>query len=1210
MKKVLLFVLAAMFAYTMNAQTLFSESFESGDLSSWTLTDSDGDGNNWTAITGYGSNTVAPQQGSYFVISQSWISGTGGISPDNWMVSNEAITITEAGFNLVWYEGGTTYDGEHYAIYLSASNDISSMTTAVFEGDNDVANAGDWTRKSVSLDAYVGQTVYVAFRHFNSYDNEMLAIDNIQISKASSTPSIELTSVDLGSTYGYVGDAFQVKGTVTNLSTAALTSFSVSYTVGSSSSTVYNVTGINVAMGETYEFTHPDAPAYVLGDNTVTVTVSNPNGVADDASDNSKSAEMYVVECNVNALPYTMGFEQGVIDDCWHIMDTSAVDNAAGYLSYAGYPYYYPFAVRTGQNALLFAEAGSMSYTQVELPAGASMINLSGYVMLSFDANNQYGSAVMSVLVSTTGTDRADFSVVGGNFIDVTSNDFVEFTADLTAYAGQTVYVAIKHEQGAWIIVDDITIEAVNDTPEIALISNTTPTNVSLDSPFNVSGVVKNNSASALTSFDVTYTLDGNTAAVMNVTGINLAYGETYEFTHNTPATLATGGNHSLVITVSNPNGVADNTADNTVTATVTGCGTVTAPFTETFNNGLGCWQAIDANNDGYNWMMSSELIATMGWNTTSDDYDYEGSGDAVVSESYRNYVGEIQADNWLISPAIVMPASGSYAAKWYDMGDYGDEYSVYVGTSSDIATLAAGTPLYTGAVEEDYVQRGISLDQFNGQTIYVAFHHNFYDGYDLYIDQFSVEEVSTTPEIALTSATAPSTIAINTPYVVNGTIVNNSGAALTSFDAAVTINGQTTNQQFTGINVPYMQSYSFAVDMPAIATAGNYTITVTVSNPNGVADNTSDNTQTTAINAYDASTSVPRTVLLENFTTAACQYCPSGHDRVEAAIGTNYANNVIWVSHHSGYGTDDLTSQLDQTMMTFYNDNSTYAPAIMLDRTYWGEQAFTYYDGEYAPGPVFLPQSDVADALALSTAEPAFVTVNLGNVNYNATTRALSVTVSGNVSGALATNDARLNVWLLEDGLVADGQTGVGHGPRQRDANSATGYIDNFIHNHVIRENLSGDDWGEAGIVTPTAGTNYSKTYTTTVSNDYDASKCYIVAFVSSGNHSDVNNCKVFNAGKSSYITTGDTPGPGPEPGVGIDDVTANSVKLYPNPTTGNLFIEVEGLQKVEVIDAVGRVVMTETNSTINMSNLANGIYTVRVTANGNTAVKKVVKK
>ena len=81
--------------------------------------------------------------------------------------------------------------------------------------------------------------------------------------------------------------------------------------------------------------------------------------------------------------------------------------------------------------------------------------------------------------------------------------------------------------------------------------------------------------------------------------------------------------------------------------------------------------------------------------------------------------------------------------------------------------------------------------------------------------------------------------------------------------------------------------------------------------------------------------------------------------------------------------------------------------------------------------------------------------------------------------------------------------------------------------------------------------------------------------------------------------------------PHQGIGNVCASSVKLYPNPTSGNLHVEAEGLQKIEVIDAVGRVVLSQTDGgSVNMNVLANGIYSVRVTANGATAVKKVVKR
>lgn len=76
-----------------------------------------------------------------------------------------------------------------------------------------------------------------------------------------------------------------------------------------------------------------------------------------------------------------------------------------------------------------------------------------------------------------------------------------------------------------------------------------------------------------------------------------------------------------------------------------------------------------------------------------------------------------------------------------------------------------------------------------------------------------------------------------------------------------------------------------------------------------------------------------------------------------------------------------------------------------------------------------------------------------------------------------------------------------------------------------------------------------------------------------------------------------------------GINDITAQ-VALYPNPTTGVLNVLTEGLQEVSVLDVNGRNVMTTSESVIDMTNLSNGVYFVRViTANG-ISTQKIVKK
>ena len=72
-------------------------------------------------------------------------------------------------------------------------------------------------------------------------------------------------------------------------------------------------------------------------------------------------------------------------------------------------------------------------------------------------------------------------------------------------------------------------------------------------------------------------------------------------------------------------------------------------------------------------------------------------------------------------------------------------------------------------------------------------------------------------------------------------------------------------------------------------------------------------------------------------------------------------------------------------------------------------------------------------------------------------------------------------------------------------------------------------------------------------------------------------------------------------------------NAQLYPNPTTGQLTVEMEGLTEVEVYNLVGqcllRQVVSEGTAIIDMSALQNGVYMVKVSANSGSVMQKVVK-
>lgn len=88
-----------------------------------------------------------------------------------------------------------------------------------------------------------------------------------------------------------------------------------------------------------------------------------------------------------------------------------------------------------------------------------------------------------------------------------------------------------------------------------------------------------------------------------------------------------------------------------------------------------------------------------------------------------------------------------------------------------------------------------------------------------------------------------------------------------------------------------------------------------------------------------------------------------------------------------------------------------------------------------------------------------------------------------------------------------------------------------------------------------------------------------------------------------------------------GISDVASNmALSLYPNPTSSSATISLAGIKgkvTIIIVDMSGRKVVSETvdcagdcQKTVNVSNLAQGAYFVRIESEGFNSVKKLVVK
>ena len=720
-------------------------------------------------------------------------------------------------------------------------------------------------------------------------------------------------------------------------------------------------------------------------------------------------------------------------------------------------------------------------------------LNLNGEAIMSYYGRkaSTNGTESFQIMVSTTDSAITSFFPLGSEIIP--TNNWTQYSVTLPA---NTRFVAFHYTANYqyYMGIDDIVIAMISNTPEISLSGLQLPSFVNEGETFSVSGTVFNSSSVTLNSFQVTYTIDG-IPTVGSISGISVPSASNYTFTHPISASIATAENHPVTVTVSNPNGIADMVSDNTLTDTIKVCGIISSlPYNEGFENGLNCWQAVSMNSNNSCGVVNSTSAHTgMAYFRFSSYYSTSGN--------YAQY---------LISPELSLNAPTGFSFYAKDMYGYENEsIQVMYSTSSDsIGSFAnLGEEISLGSWHQ-YVR----LVPANAK--YVAIKYTAQNQYTTGIDDISFYEVPAAPEVELAEIHAPLMAGNNTPFTFTGKVVNHSATPLTTFTVAYTVAGSTTADTITGINVAYNEAFEFAIPTPVvIPTVGNYTINITVCNPNGVADNLADNTQSVTVEIYESTTAVQRKVLMEHFSTASCPNCIDGHHYIESAI-PGYEDDVIWVTHHTGYYSDRLTITPSTAFKAFYNDNGgSYAPAVMLDRTYFGDQEFTHAIGT-PPGPVFYPYTDLNDGFAAALSIPAYITVEFSSMNYDAATRQLTVTVSGEVIHALDAIDPRLNVWLLEDGIIADGDTIPGHGPSQAYAPAG------FTHDHVIRELLNNDTWGEDNVIPSTAGATYSKSYTFAVSDKYIDSLCYLVAFISEGNRSNINNCRVYNAEKSRKLT------------------------------------------------------------------------------------------
>lgn len=333
-----------------------------------------------------------------------------------------------------------------------------------------------------------------------------------------------------------------------------------------------------------------------------------------------------------------------------------------------------------------------------------------------------------------------------------------------------------------------------------------------------------------------------------------------------------------------------------------------------------------------------------------------------------------------------------------------------------------------------------------------------------------------------------PAVVGLGQSVDVPISITNMGLETINELSYTITVNGETSEEQtISSLSIPYGITQEVIVPIESAAEEGTYSYTVTFTQVNGNENTARHNTASGNITTVETLKVWPRNVLIEEFTTEYCVYCPQAASGL-AAFMKNYpdlAERVAVVCHHAGYYTDWLTVSASSTYTWFYNDGgATYAPAFMYDRYAW--------DGKT---PVESRQSGAVgykNRVEERLKKDSYANIELEAEMNEAKTK-ISVTANLERSWEFCDTPPRVTIFLTEDNITARSQSGA----------SGT-----FTHQHVLR--AVNQTWG----VVPTWDDNKATvTYTFNLNSSWKLDDLKVIAFISGYDSANPTNCVVENA-------------------------------------------------------------------------------------------------
>ena len=763
---------------------------------------------------------------------------------------------------------------------------------------------------------------------------------------------------------------------------------------------------------------------------------------------------------------------------------------------------------------------------------------------------------------------------------------------------------------------------------DASIASVLTPTNGGLYCDINVTPkvVLSNLGSTTLTSAKVLYKMDATTTQTLNWTG-SLATNATATLTLNVYNGL-TSGAHTFSVWVNAPNGGTDAVASNdNKLATFTITPTIPLPYSQDFEG---------TQFPPAGWLMSGANIINPAstWTRVANSTGIPVSPLSTACARMDNFSSATNISgqlNYLYLPAMDFSSAGANTRLYFDVAHKQFDYTTFdsllvivssdcfqtvyavskkgdgassATTSNSLATVSGtGTAAYVPTANNQWRRDSVSLASFAGNSkVYIIIASKSGWGNYVYLDNINIKNNIV--------ATAPPTASIaSAPSGCSGT--------------SITFTSQTTNYPTSWTwSIPGASPASSTSQNPTVTypTAGTYTVTLVVTNSIG---SSAPTTKVITIGSSPFITSTSTLYCGGSAVTLSASGPVTTYSWSNGATGSSITVNptstttyTVYGSNGPGcFGTSVSTVSVNPTP-TLIATSATICAGATATLNVSGANTYTWSTG--ANG------SSISDSPTTTTPYTVGGTSSAGCSGYItsyiviATAPVMSITnaticVGGNA--IISANGVSSYTW--SNGSNANS---IATSPTVTTTYTVSGSLSGCSSNALQTATVKVNNLPNVTLanIPPICVTNapvslggspVSGTYTGTgiTGTMFNPATAGIGTFPINYYYTDLNGCS--NSASKTLTVSACT---------GLVELTNSAITLYPNPANEVLYINFNNTATnntvIELYDAIGKLVITQkvTNSieTLALTDLAKGIYSIRIVTDKTQLLSRIIKE